>query len=92
MPVNTVVVVSVFGRDGVGVGEAIVKKAGAIVLPGDVSEFAPFKSLGGILLGINVADFDIPVVASASGEAVGKQVAVFADGGSGYGDGAVGTE
>jgi len=92
VPVNTIVVGLVFGRDGVWVGEAIVEKAGAVVLPGDTREPAPFKSLGGILLGINVADFDFLLVASASGKGISKQIAVFADGGGGYGDSAVGTE
>ena len=92
VPVDTIVVGLVFGRDGVWVGETIVKKAGAVVLPGNVSEFAPFECFIVVPAGIDVADFDIPAVAAAAGEGVGKQVAVVAYGRSGYGNSAVGTE
>ena len=92
MPVKTIVVGLVFGGDGVWVGEAIVEKAGAVVLPGDVSEFAPFECFIVVPAGIDVADFDFPAVASAAGKGIGQQCAVVADGGSGYGDSAVGTE
>jgi len=92
VPVDAVVVVAVFGFDGIGVREAVVKEALVIMLPGDAGEPAPFDCLVIVTAGIDMSDFYLLPVAACGGKAVGKQGAVLANGLGGYGNGAVFTE
>ena len=89
MPVNTAVIYLVLRSNGIGVREAVVKKTGTIVLPGDTGKSAPLKSLIIVLVGINGADFDFLPVAAAARDGVGLQQAILANGGVSYSNCAV---
>ncbi len=78
MPVNFTVVGLVFGRDGVWVGEAVVKESFIVMFEGDFGKSAPLNSFVIVTAGIDVMDFYFLPVAATFGKTIGKQCTVFA--------------
>ena len=72
VPVDAVVVVSVFWWDGVWFRKAVVKKAFIVVFPSDAGEFAPFDCFVVIGRGVDVTDFNFLPVTAAGGKGIGK--------------------